>query len=174
MSYFDFALVAIIAGFSLFGLWFGLIHTVGSFIGTFVGIYFSMRYYEPMANWLIHLTGWGGNFSKVLMFIVAFVIISRLVGLAFWLIEKLLSVVTKLPFIRSMNHLLGAIFGIFEGAVIVGVSLYFIARFPLGNNFMTAFQNSNIAPYLVKPVKIFMPLIPDAIKFLQSTVNTIF
>ena len=70
MSYFDFALVAIIAGFSLFGLWFGLVHTIGSFIGTFVGIYLSMRYYEHMANWLMGITGWSGNFTKVLMFIL--------------------------------------------------------------------------------------------------------
>ena len=75
---------------------------------------------------------------------------------------------------KSLNHLAGLVFGIFEGAVIVGVSLYFIARFPLSSTFMSAFEASQVAPYLVKPVKIFMPLIPEAIKYLQSTVNTIF
>jgi len=108
------------------------------------------------------------------MFIIAFVLISRLVGLVFWLIEKALSFITKLPFIRSLNHLMGAIFGVIEGSIIVGVSLYFIVRFPLGNTFMNALGHSSIAPYLVKPVKIMLPLIPDAIKYLQSTVNSIF
>ena len=173
MSYLDITIIAIIAGFGLFGLWFGLIHTLGSLVGTFFGLYFATRYYSPMADWLISITGWSGNFAKVFMFILAFVLIARLVGLVFWLAEKLLGWITKLPFIRSLNHLTGAIVGVAEGAVIVGVSIYFIARFPIGEKFMLSLGESVIAPYLVKPVSIMLPLIPDAIKFLQSTVKSI-
>ncbi|MFH1292084.1 MAG: CvpA family protein [bacterium] len=174
MSYFDLSLVAIVIGFGLFGLWFGLVHTFGSLLGTAVGLFLASRYYEPMANWLASVTGWTGNFSKVLMFIIAFVLITRLVGFVFWILEKTLGIFTKLPFIRGFNHLLGALFGVFEGIILIGASLYFIARFPLGQNFMNSLGSSNLAPVLVNPVKILMPVIPDAIKFLQSTVQSIF
>ena len=174
MSYLDIALIAIVAGFGLFGLWFGLVHALGSLIGTFIGLYFASRYYEGLANWLMGLTGWSGNFSKVLMFIIAFVIIARLVGFNFWLIEKILSIFTKLPFVSGLNHLLGGVFGLLEGIIIVGVSLYFIVRFPLGQHFMNMINNSVVAPYLTKPVHLLLPLIPDAIKYLQSTVQGIF
>lgn len=173
MSFFDISLIALLAGFSLFGLWFGLIHTLGSLAGTLVGLYLAMRFYEPMANWLMNLTGWSGNFSKVLMFILAFIIITRLVGFIFWLVEKVLHIFTKLPFMKGLNHLLGLVFGFAEGIIVVGISLYFIARFPLSQSFMDAFNNSVVAPYLVKPIKILLPLVPDAVKYLQSTVTSI-
>jgi len=173
MSYFDVALLCIVGGFGLFGLWFGLIHTLGSLLGTFVGLFLASRYYELLASWLASLTGWSGNFSKVLMFIFAFVIITRLVGFVFWIVERVLRVFTKLPFLRGLNHLLGMAFGLVEGIILVGVSLFFIVRFPLGQSFMNALGNSVVAPYLTKPISILMPLIPDAIKFLQSTVKSI-
>ena len=173
MSFFDISLIALLAGFSLFGLWFGLIHTLGSLAGTLVGLYLAMRFYSPMADWLMNLTGWSGNFSKVLMFIVAFIVITRLVGFLFWIVEKTLNILTKLPFLSGLNHLLGLVFGFIEGVIMVGISLFFIARFPLGQNFMNAFNNSVIAPYLVSPVKILLPLVPDAVKYIQSTVQSI-
>ena len=61
----DIILLIIIAGFAMFGFWFGLIHTLGSLLGTVFGAYLASRYYEPMADWLINITGWGENISKV-------------------------------------------------------------------------------------------------------------
>ena len=88
MPYFDIVLVVIIVLFGLFGLWFGLIHTLGSLAGMVVGVFLASRYYEVGANWLMSLTGWGDNFSKVLIFIIAFFVINRLVGLVFWIVIK--------------------------------------------------------------------------------------
>ena len=173
MVYFDIILLALIAGFGLFGLWFGFVHAVFSLIGTFVGLYFATRFYEPMAGWLMGVTGWSNNFSKVLVFVIAFVLIARLVSVLFWLIEKVLGIITKLPVISGLNHLLGGLFGLFEGILVIGVCIYFIARFPISQDFMNLVNNSTVAPYLVQPVKILMPLIPDAVKLLQSTVKSI-
>ena len=110
MPLIDIILLIIIAGFGMFGLWFGLIHTLGSLIGTIAGIYLATRFYEPMAGWLTNITGWGGNVPKVIMFIVAFIVINRLVGFAFWIVDKVLSLVTRLPFIAGINRFLGLIF----------------------------------------------------------------
>ncbi|MFH1789448.1 MAG: CvpA family protein [bacterium] len=174
MSYFDIAIICIIAAFGLFGLWFGLVHTIGSLIGTLLGLFLASRYYAHLADWLINITGWSTNFSKVLMFIVSFIIIARLVGLIFWIIERALGIITKLPFIRGLNHLLGALFGVIEGTIVIGVSIYFISRFPLSFGFMESLANSSMAPLVVQPVKLLLPLIPTAIKFLQSTIISIF
>lgn len=170
MSFFDISLIIIIGAFGLFGLWFGLIHTLGSLIGTVLGVYLASRYYETAADWLINTTGWGANFSKVLIFIIAFVIINRLVGLGFWVIDKILTIFTKLPFVSSLNRFLGLIFGILEGSLVLGVIFYFIARFPVGDSFMTWLSASKIAPYTVKLASILWPLLPDAIKVLKSTI----
>jgi uncharacterized membrane protein required for colicin V production len=74
MSLFDIILLCIIAGFGLFGLWFGLISTLGSIAGTLLGVYLASRWYVPVAEWLINTTGWSPNFSKVVIFIIVFLI----------------------------------------------------------------------------------------------------
>lgn len=173
MSFFDISLIVIIGLFGLAGLWFGLIHTIGSLAGTVLGVFLATRYYEPVANWLVNVTGWGEHFSKVLIFIIAFFIINRLVGLAFWVVDKILSVFTKLPFISGINRFLGLIFGVLEGAIVVGMVFFFIARFPLGDKFMAALAASQIAPATVKLASILWPLIPDALKMLQSTIGSL-
>jgi len=173
MSIFDISLLVIIAGFGLFGLWFGLVHTLGSLIGTILGVYLASRYYSPVADWLIRTTGWGENVSRVVVFIIAFVIINRLVGLVFWIVDKILSIFTSLPFISSINRLLGMVFGLLEGALVIGIIFYFIARFPVGDTFMSWVSSSKVVPYTVKLAAVLWPLLPDAIKTLKSTVGNL-
>ena len=171
MGIIDITLLIIIAGFGLFGLWFGLIHTVGSLMGTLLGAFLASRYYEPMAGWLAGVTGWEGNVPEVLMFIIAFMVINRLVGFAFWIIDRMFRVVTILPFMNSLNRLLGAIAGIIEGAISIGLILYFIERFPLSEKLMQMIAESEIAPVLVKSMGVLLPLLPEALKLLQSSVD---
>ncbi len=167
------ALLIIISGFALFGLWFGLVHTLGSLIGTVFGVYLASRYYEPVANWIISFSGWGQNYVKVIIFIVSFLLITRLVGFIFWIMEKFLTIFTRMPFVHGLDRLLGAIFGVLEGAVVVGVSLYFISRFPISLSFMDGLAHSQLAPPLVKIASILVPLLPEALRLLRSTVENI-
>jgi uncharacterized membrane protein required for colicin V production len=171
MSFFDITLLVIIAGFGLFGLWFGLIHTIGSLLGTIFGAYLASRYYEPMADWLFKITGWEGNITKVVMFIIAFIVINRLVGFCFWIIEKIFNILTALPFVSSLNRLLGLIVGIFEGLLTVGLILYFIERFPLSEKIMVMMAASKIAPYTIDVAAVLLPLLPEGLKLLKSTVD---
>lgn len=173
MSIFDIALLIIIGGFALFGLWFGLIRTLGSLIGTVVGVYVAGRFYESLANWIINFTGWSQNHVKVIIFIVAFLIITRLVGFVFWIIEKVFSIFTKLPFLHGIDKILGMVLGALEGIVVVGVSLFFIARFPISSVFMDGLANSRVAPPLVKIASILVPLLPEALRVLRSTVDSL-
>lgn len=171
MGLFDIILLIIIGGFAMFGFWFGLIHTLGSLLGTVFGAYLAARFYEPMAGWLMGITGWGGNAAKVVMFIIAFLIINRLVGFAFWIFDKTIGVITRLPFINSLNRFSGLILGAFEGAVTLGLIIYFIERFPLSDKFMSWLAESIVAPYLSGIAAVLLPLLPEALKILKSTVD---
>lgn len=173
MSLFDLVLVIIIGGFGLVGLWFGLVHTLGSLIGTVAGVYLASRYYGFLADWLIKVTGWAGNFPKVVTFIVAFIIIDRLVGLVFWVLDKILSIVTRLPFIRSINRLFGFVFGLAEGIIVVGMAFYFINFFPLSAKFMNMAVDSKIVPYTVKVASVLWPLLPKALNVLQGSLGQV-
>ncbi len=174
MSYFDLALIIIIAGFALFGLWFGLVHTLGSLIGTILGVFLAARWYAPFAAWLIGITGWNSNFARVLTFVIAFVLINRLVGLAFFLIDKALALVTRLPFIHSLDKLLGGVFGFLEGVLVIGVALYFINKYPLSPSFMNQIATSKIAPFCIALSSVLWPLMPEALKQIQNSLQKIF
>jgi len=171
MSIFDISLLIIVSGFALFGLWFGLVHTLGSLIGTVVGVYLASRFYAPLANWIIGFTGWNQNYITVIVFIVSFLLITRLVGFVFWILQKFLSIFTSLPFIKGLDRILGMVFGLVEGALVVGISLYFIARFPISLMFMGGMENSQVAPPLVRLASILVPLFPEALRMLRSTVE---
>ncbi len=171
ISWFDLSLLVIIGGFALAGFWFGFIHAAGSLIGTLVGAYVASRYYEFLAQWLIKITGWQGNMARVVMFIVAFLIISRLVGFLFWIIDRVLSIITRLPFISSLNRLLGLGLGFIEGIMTLGLFIYFVERFPVSTKLMTFIAESEITPRLRSVADVFIPLLPDALKLLKSTID---
>jgi len=173
MSLFDIILLVIILGFGLFGLWFGLVHAVASLVGSVIGFYLASRYYEPLANWVISTTGWAPNVSRVMVFVISFIIITRLIGLIFWLLEKVLGLFTRLPFIHSLDRFLGLVFGLLEGAMVMGIIFYFIARFPVGPWIMDGMTMSLVAPYTVKLASVFLPLLPSALRMLQSAVKGI-
>jgi membrane protein required for colicin V production len=171
MSLFDIILLGIIGVFTLMGLWFGFVHTFGSLMGTLLGAYLASRYYEPLASWFVQITGWSINGARVIMFIVAFVVINRLVGFAFWIIDKVFSLVTHLPFIRSIDRLLGGALGFFEGIVTLGMVFYFMQRFPVSQSIMESVAQSVIAPKTVVVASILMPMLPEALKLLRSTID---
>ena len=167
----DIVLLLIVLGFGLVGLKAGLIHAVGSLLGTVFSFYLAIRYYEPVASWIISWTGWGDNIARVVVFIIAFLIIGRLVGIIFWLLQKIMHIVTWLPFVKTFNRLLGFVFGAIEGVVVLGVAIYFIERFPLSLSFMEGLARSEVAAMLSAVGGLMWVLAPEALKLLKSTVD---
>ncbi|OGH83671.1 MAG: hypothetical protein A2261_03345 [Candidatus Magasanikbacteria bacterium RIFOXYA2_FULL_44_8] len=174
MSIFDIVLLLIIACFGIAGLWFGIVRTIVSLVGSVAAVYLATRYYAVVADWLISTTGWNPNFSRVVIFIVAFIIINRLVVLLFWLINKVLHVFTSLPIIRGLDRLAGMAFGLLEGGLVLSVFFYFIVRYPIGQMFMDWIATSRVMPYLGKLSAIVMPLLPDALRIIRSTIEGLF
>ncbi|OGH64609.1 MAG: hypothetical protein A3J66_00740 [Candidatus Magasanikbacteria bacterium RIFCSPHIGHO2_02_FULL_47_14] len=169
MSFVDVVLLIIVGGFGLFGLWFGFIHTLGSLLGTVFGVYVATRYYEPVAQWLVQHTGWGQNLSRVLVFAISFIILNRLVGLVFWLLDKVFSLVTRLPFINSLNRIGGLVFGVVEGLISVGFIIYFLERFPISERISHALALSVVAPFARDSIAVLLPLVPDALRLIRAT-----
>lgn len=168
MALFDLVLLIIIGGFALFGLWFGFIHTLGSLLGTVIGIYLASRYYEPVAGWLVEATGWGENVSNVVMFTLAFIIINRVVGMAFWSVDRVLNLALKLPFLKSLNRLLGGALGLLEGLVTIGFVIYVSARFPFSDWVQAGIESSFVSPIALDVVGILLPLLPEGLRVIQE------
>lgn len=171
MNLTDIIFIIIIGGFGIYGFWSGFVRTFGSLVGTFLGVYLSGRYYESLANWLTSFTGWQLNTSKVLMFIVAFFIISSAIGVLFWFVDRIFKIISIIPFVKTFNRLFGLGLGLVEGILSVGLFVYFIERIPLSEKIMTGIAHSTLAPILSDISSIFLPLLPQALQLLHSTVD---
>lgn len=170
MTLFDIILIVIIAGFIFYGLFFGLVHALGGLMGVFAG--------TIVAGWLFNTIGeliapifWGNEMlAKVIAFIIIFVLVNRLFGLIFWMVDKVVQFLKVIPFLKSINGILGGIFGFLEGVFLVGGILYIASRYPIWEWLNNAMIESDVARYLVSIFDFIAPLLPKAVRMLQSLI----
>ncbi len=171
MTIFDTILLVILAGFVFYGLFFGLIRTLGSLVGVVVGAWLASHYYLTIFDWTQDLFFGHDNLGKVIIFIVLFIVVNRLTGFGFALLEKTFNIISIIPFLKTINRLAGAVFGFLEGALVLGLILYVASRYTfIGHWFGKWLVNSEIAPFLLKFVNILLPLLPEVLKKLQSLI----
>jgi membrane protein required for colicin V production len=168
MTFIDIALLVLLGGFILAGFWFGVIHMVGSLVGLILGAVLAGRFYDDAALWAAPYLGGNSKLASILMFFLIFVLVTRLVGLLVLLADKVFKFVAIIPFLKSFNRLLGALFGLIEGTLVLGLVVYFAGRFPVNAAFEMALRNSQIARALNVIGTLLAPLLPKALRALQS------
>ncbi len=166
MSLFDLILLLLLFGFVWFGFWNGLIRTLGGIVGLVLAIFVAGQWYETVALKLLPFLSDNLNLARLLSFILIFIITQ-------FIIICLLKVVNKifnLPVLKILNRLTGAIFGLIEGGLILGLILYFSTKLTLIPNLTESLNSSNIAPTLISFGKILQPFIPQVLKQIQSLI----
>lgn len=171
MTIFDTILIVIIAGFGFYGLFFGLIRMIGNIVGILAGTFVASHYYE----WFSQYTSWASfgsvNTSKIISFIILLTITSAIVGIIFYIVEKIFNLISIIPFVKSINRLTGLVFGLLLGSLLVGLLIFFASRYSIITSFFgQVLVDSRIAPLLARFVNILSPLMPDALKALQSLI----
>lgn len=163
----DVLLILIVGLFVLFGLFFGLVHTLGSLVGTILGIVLSTRLIEPAFDRVGFLFG-GGGAAKVIIFIIIFLLVSRLIGLLFWIVERIFGVLAMVPFAKSINRLLGAVFGFAEGVIVVGVVLFFAMQYLPDDAVKAALEQSSVADFLIATMAALQVLFPEGVRLIKT------
>lgn len=164
MSALDIILVLYMLVHTLSGLKRGLIHVFGSLIGLIAGAYIALNFSDEIAVWFVGVTGFDiQQLGKWVTFLIIFVVVSQLVGFVFWIVERAIGFLVRLPGINSINHILGGVLAFFEGAFIVGLALYYAKYIPVPQ-IVSAIKSSELAAWFIKISQIFLPLIPDAIQ----------
>jgi uncharacterized membrane protein required for colicin V production len=127
-----------------------------------LGAFLAGQFYDEMALWLLrYFENEAGR--KVLGFIIIYIIVNKGVGVIFWAIGK----VFHLPILRTLNRLLGALLGLVEGILVVGLMLYVASRFPVSESLTFAMQNSQITEKLINTAGVLAPLLPDLLNKLK-------
>jgi membrane protein required for colicin V production len=171
MSLFDVSLLLIISGFVFYGLFSGLIRMVGALVALLASTFIASHYYVAFYDSVSWFHFGSENAGKTVAFIVLMSLVSAAVRAVFYVIEKVFNIVSIIPFVKSVNRLAGALFGLLEGILTVGVILLVISKYALiGHFFSNALSSSFFAPILIKITNIIYPLLPEAFKMLQSVI----
>ncbi|MBN1325420.1 CvpA family protein [Candidatus Falkowbacteria bacterium] len=169
MTIFDVILLILLGGFVMFGVWFGMIHTLGAIVGTFAGAFFAGLTYDFLGNWLTGIFG-HPNLMKVFAFIFIFLIINRLIGFGFYVLDKIFNFLLIVPFLKSATRIIGGVLGFFEGMLVIGLSLFIIARFPVSEWFTEVLKASSLAPWFITVSRILQLMLPELLKKIQSVI----
>lgn len=167
----DVVLLIILSGFVFYGLFFGFIRTIGSFMGLVIGAVIASRYYLAAYSLVDFLFMGFDNLGKVLVFIILFSFIHHIVGIGFLLLDRTFNILAFLPFLKSFNRLGGALLGAFIGSLAIGLVLYVASRYTiLESLFGRWLINSELTPYFLSINNLLLPLLPEMLKVLQSLI----
>jgi len=170
MTLLDFFLLVAMFGFVWFGFWFGMIHMAGAVVGTVAGAWLAGHFYTVLSAPLEALVGTDNNWVRVLSFIVIFVAVNRLVGFGFYMVDRTFGFLIRIPFLKTIDRIAGALLGFVEGALVLGLTLYFASRVNLPLLLEAAIAASKVAARLTAFAAVLVPLLPDIIKQVQPYV----
>jgi membrane protein required for colicin V production len=174
MSWLDLIIIVMLAGYVLGGLKAGLIQSVGGLIGLIIGAFVASRWYLDWAPKLEPIVGGSEIWSKVVAFVLIFFIVTRLVAIIVWFINKLFNLIAIVPGLKMLNHFGGAVFGFLEGALFIGLTIQFVNRLPIPESWANSLHNSFMVPILLGITGWLVPFLPKALKESQKAIDQFF
>ncbi|MBN1585692.1 CvpA family protein [Candidatus Uhrbacteria bacterium] len=167
----DIILLFFVAAFVMIGFWFGFVHMIGSVIGLFGGVLVAGFYYEPFAGFLAGLLGCELNAAKVVAFFLLLILVNRAFGLLFWIVDRIFRITSFIPFVKMFDRLLGAVLGLLEGVIVIGLLVFVSAHLPMGEAVALAMESSRLIHPLGFFGGILAPLLPQAMGAVQPILN---
>lgn len=165
MTLFDIVLILIIAMFGVAGFRSGALRTIGSVVGFIVGLTIANRYYGDIANWAAPMIGGQLLLAKVIVYPLLVVVISKVIGLAFWLVGKIFGFI---PLLGTFNLVIGAFIGILEATLILGLALTLLMRYPSISVVTEEVSRSSVAPQLMSAFSRLITLMPAEFQSLDT------
>lgn len=160
----DIIFIIILSGFLWKGYKEGFIKSLSYLLSLMVGLYGAARLYRWCAYWLSIWTGWGVNFTHLLMFVLLTLIVARLVLFLLYLLDRFLQLIFKIPGVRSLNKLLGATCMFLQGVLILVVFIYIFKETGISGAMNRAIASSFFAKYLIHASSWVWPFLPATLK----------
>src|SRR4029077_15006219 len=127
LGWFDLLLVLTMFGYVWGGFWTGLIQSIGGLVGLFLGSIIASRNYVHFGDLMTPVFNGNHLLANIFAFILIFMIVTRLVGLSFYFVNKIFNFIAIIPGLKFLNRLGGGIFGFLEGALFIGITLQFMS-----------------------------------------------
>ena len=155
MNYIDLAILAIIAFFTIRGLFRGLISETVGLVGIVVSLVVAIKYLKNVSEWLEKFLDIPSAFIAVIAFVIVFVALQ----IGFQILSFLLRRLANLVLMSSVDKFAGGALGLLKGAVVASLLLLLISVVPFGPKLLPNPDKS----ILYKPMKGVAPRIYDLI-----------
>ncbi len=123
MIVFEMIIIIILCAFVFYGLFFGFIRSIGSFLAYLIGAWAANHYYEYL-NFNFISNGIG----DIVSFLLIFILVSKAINLLFLFVDKIFGIISFVPFLKIINRLAGALLGFVAGSLIIGIFFYTIIQ----------------------------------------------
>lgn len=154
MNWMDILMLVVVAISVFFGVKRGLIKEIFALLALILGIIIASRSYAFGGGLLVRVIP-SVNLSNIIGFIVIFFLVVILLILAGRLLKELIQTV-QLGWIDRIG---GVAFGLFRGAVVVGVALTLINKYPiLGSEIWV--HDSSLASFFIQFIAYLWGLVP--------------
>jgi len=150
----DWALLAVLALSLLVGLWRGLVFEVLSVLG-WVAAFFLAQWFAPDVAALLPMSSFNQPTRYAAAFVLTFIVSVFVAGLLASMVRKMVAAVG----LRPVDRLLGAVFGVVRGLVLLLAVAVAISMTPLKDS--PWWQESTGAPVLSAALKGLKPALPE-------------
>lgn len=171
MPIIDIVFIIILSGFVFYGLFFGLIRAIGVLIGLFVGAWVASHFYLLLFSYVEKMFHGWNNIGKVGSFLFIFSLVQKLTMISVSLLDKVFGLISIIPFLKTINKLAGALLGLLEGSLAIGLVIFVTARYSIVDHWVGHWLlSSKLAPYFLKTAKVVMPFLPEFLKQIKSII----
>lgn len=171
MSFFDIILIILLFGFIYGGFFRGLIKSLGSILGVIAGVWAGSHFYLLV---FLKIGSWFGpfeNIGKTVSFAIIFVLATIIIGIIVRIIDKAYDILSFLPFLKTINRFAGALLGLLEGGIVLGLIIFVLAKYSPVDSFLGELLiNSTLTRFFLDFIKIIFPFLSVAIKNLSSMI----
>lgn len=171
MSILEIALLFVAGGFALYGMMLGLIQSIGSIVGLYVGFAFATRYVDGVAHFFTPFFGGNEIAATITGFILLFIIASKFVGILFLIVDKIFRIASILPGLQLLNRLGGFLLGLLEGIIVVGIILNILTHLPVSAGTASTVNDSTVLRLMVGTSKIVTAFYPSAFQSIEGIVR---
>lgn len=169
LSLFDAGLLIILIALFGWGFVNGIIRAVGAVVSVFIAGFLAGRIYVPLSEWLGQFwIGFTSGIGIMIVFFGSFLIIGKAFNFFVYIIDRIFDFLAFIPFLTTFKRLLGGVFGIFLGVLLISVALYLSGRYIQWTWLMEQVQQSVVAPYLSKLNGLIDIFFPDAVQKVTS------
>lgn len=168
MPPFNLLLGILVLGFTFAGFLFGTIHTIGSLIGLVFGLLVAGNLSDDLAPAFRFFFGGDESTAQLVIFIILFLAVTRLIGYVIHVVDKSAKFLRFIPFVTTIDRLVGAALGFVEAVLILGTILLVASHFSLPPYFANGIADSELAKFLMWGARVVAPLVPGDLKSLAS------